>query len=421
MTNKYGLTTTANSAKDARATVKRWNDGVNRHTLYTACGTTQDGWGLWNYPGAEGAEGFAGLARLATGDNSWTVNDLPDDGEFIPDWAGSPDAVVGRLVDPDLFNWVPISYPASGPGSDGSLENNWQPTDFSMAESIRAGVDEVIRQIKSTPGTFALVGMSQGSAVMSQVLKALLPGGVLASRYRDCIAGVAFGNPCRGPGGSMPGVPAAYGGGVIALPNRVDPIGGGLAGIKTPDWWWEMSITGDFFSSAPIHTTAGPLLTPAIQALFHTPGSLAVEADALAILMTLLTGGTTLIALLVGLAVRAGINGAAQVLSALSSREFKTFFSQVSQRQKESPVGILANWIYEQVGVFDVGASLAALAPVIVPSNVYPNGNPHIRYGLDAPPNLPVWPGLTGLDSNSTYTEIAVAYLNRRGVQVSPR
>lgn len=199
MPTKYGLTTTSNTAKTARATVGRWNDGVKRHTVYTVCGTSQDGWGLINRPPAGSLQeaGLVGLIRQITGNPALTAADLPADGTPLPDWAASPDAVVGRDADPALFNWVPVSYPAAAPGSDGGLENNWQPQGISLAQSAKAGVDELIRLIKATPGTFALVGMSQGSVVISQVLKALLPGGTLANRYNDCIAGIAFGNPCR--------------------------------------------------------------------------------------------------------------------------------------------------------------------------------------------------------------------------------
>lgn len=435
MANKYGLTTTTNTAKTARTTVGRWNDGVKRHTVFTACGTTTDGWGLWNDPGTEEARNnFVNLARTVTGNNALTQQDLPPDGTYAPEWSVSPDTAVGRNANPDLFNWVPISYPAVGPGMAGSLENNWQPTQLSMAMSARMGVEEMIRQIQATPGTFAIVGMSQGAVVVSQVMKALLPGGVLAHRYNDCIAGIAFGNPCRAPGASFPGGIAAPGGGVIAFPNPSDPMTGGLLGVKTPDWWWELTVPGDFFASAPVDTLAGPLLTPAVQALFHTPGSLAVDAAGLSILTTLMVGGGTLLGVLMAAMVRGGVLAVAEQLTAFfGSPDMKKFFSTVAQRQRESAVGILANWVYQQVGAFDIGASLTTLSPVIVPSNHYPNGNPHIRLGVDKPPALPsgqikaygpnpAWtislPGVTG---DSTYTEIGTAYLNARGAAVTPR
>ena len=435
MTNDYGLVTAAGTAKPARASVARWNDGKKRHTIYTACGTSQDGWALYNDPGTEELrQGQINLAKGVLGNPNLTTADLPADGEPYPFNIGSPDAVIARNADPELFSWVPISYPASAPGSTpSSLENNWQPSMFSMAESAKYGVEETIRQIKNTPGTFALLGMSQGAAVMTQVMKALLPGGTLAHRYNDCIAGIAFGNPCRAIGASFPGGVGAPGGGVISLPNKADPFTGGLQGVKTPDWWWEFCVPGDFFSDAPM-AAVGPLITPAIQALFHTPGSLAVDAAGLSILTTLMVGGGTLLGVLMAAMVRGGVLAVAEQLTAFfGSPDMKKFFSTVAQRQRESAVGILANWVYQQVGTLDIGASLTTLSPVIVPSNYYPRGNPHILLGSDKPPALPSgkikaygpnpeWTiNLPGIDANSTYVQIAQAYLNARGAAVTPR
>ena len=435
MPTKYGLTTTTNTAKTARSTVGRWNDRVKRHTVYTVCGTSQDGWGLINRPpsGSLQEAGLVGLYRQTTGDLSLTADDLPADGMPLPDWAATPDAVVGREADPALFHWVPVSYPAAAPGGNGGLENNWQPQNISLAQSAKAGVDELVRLIKATPGTFALVGMSQGSVVVSQVLKALLPGGTLANRYNDCIAGIAFGNPCRAPGASFPGGTAAYGAGVISYPNPANQMTGGLVGIKTPDWWWEMSITGDFFSSAPLNSITAPLINPAIQAIFQFPGGLAADQTTLSVLLGLMAGAGGALGLLLAALVRGGVYQAAQIVGFFASREARALLSAVGQRQQASAVGQVAQWIYEQVGVLDVWESLRTLSPVIIPSNTYPNGNPHIRYGVDKPPTLPsgriaaygrnpAWKiNLPGINSNSSYTDVAIAYLNARGAAVAPR
>ncbi len=419
---KHGLTTTSNSNKTARATVARWNDKVKRHTLYTVCGTSQDGWGLMTRPtDSNGLNALLALARTLTGNNSLQLSDLPSTGEYTPVWASSFDTATARLVNSNLYNWVPISYPAGGPGVNGGLENNWQPTGLSMAASVKMGVDELTRQIKATPGTFALIGMSQGSAVISQVLKSLLPGGALASRYKDCIAGVAFGNPCRAIGASFPGGTPAFGGGVLTFPNPAEPITGGLNGVKTPNWWWEMSLTGDFFSSAPMHTAAGPILTPAVQALFRFPGGMALDANSLVVILGLLTGAGASLPLLLASLVRTGFFNASTISSFMGGGEAKGLLSMLAQKQKQSASAILSQWIYDQIGALNLGASLASGTPVITPSNTYPNANPHIRYGLDKPPTLPVWPGLTGLNGNSTFVDVAVAYLNRRAVEVAPR
>lgn len=434
MANDYGLTTAADTAKPARAAVSRWNDGKKRHTIYTACGTGQDGWALYNDPGTDTArQGLVDMAKLVLGNNTLTLADLPDDGEPHPFDLASPDALLGREADPELFDWVPISYPASAPFTSASLENNWSPSNYSLAESVRFGVEETIRQIKSTPGTFALVGMSQGAVVMTQVMKALLPGGALANRYDDCIAGIAFGNPCRAVGASFPGGVAAPGGGVISLPNKADPLTGGLQGVKTPDWWWEFCVPGDFFSSAPVDVI-GPLLSPAVQAVFHTPGSLGLNPEVVQVILTLLLGGGTIAALVFAALVRGGLQEAATQLSKLfAGAEMKAFFSAVAQKQKASPVAKLGEWIYQQVGVIDIPASILQLTPVIVPSNYYPRGNPHVLLAFDKPAALPsgriaaygpnpAWTiNLPGVDANSTYVDVAAAYLNARGAAVAPR
>lgn len=434
MPNKYGLTTTTNTAKPARASVARWNDGKKRHNVYTACGTTQDGWALYNDPGTnEARQNIVNLAKVLLNNPSLTLADLPADGEPYPFNVGSPDAIIGRAADPELFNWVPISYPASAPGNVTSLENNWQPSTVSMAESAKYGVEETIRQIKANPGTFALVGMSQGAVVMTQVMKALLPGGVLAHRYNDCIAGLAFGNPCRAIGASYPGGVAAPGGGVISFQNQVNPFTGGLNGVKTPDWWWEFCVPGDFFSSAPMDTLLGPLLSPAIQAAFQTPGSLGVNADGLQVILTLMLAGGTVAGVLFAALLRGGVFAVAQQLSTLfSGGPMKGFLSAVSQKQQQSAVGQLSQWVYQQVGTIDIGASIAALSPVIVPSNYYPRGNPHILLGDSVPalpsgrlaaygPN-PAWTiSLPGLNSSSSYIDVGQAFLNARGAAIAPR
>jgi hypothetical protein len=79
----------------------------------------------------------------------------------------------------------------------------------------------MISLIQNTPGTFALCGMSQGSMVISNVLKAMQPGGQLAHRYNDCIAGVAFGNPMRRQGTGLPGIASTSGAGMFSSSNPV--------------------------------------------------------------------------------------------------------------------------------------------------------------------------------------------------------
>ena len=70
---------------------------------------------------------------------------------------------------------------------------------------------------------------------------------------------------------------------------------------------------------------------------------------------------------------------------------------------------------------------------MIVPSGYYPRGNPHLLLGVDKPPALPsgrmaaygpnpAWTiNLPGLNANSTYVDVAAAYLNARGAAIAPR
>ena len=418
----YGLVNANLTPRPAAGVVRRWNDKVVRHTVYTVCGTTADGWGLTNISTPEAAANVLVLARQVTGNPALTLADLPANGTPSPNWAVSFDTAVGRAANPNLFNWVPISYPASAPVTGGNVELDWLPDKNSMANSARMGVEELISQIKATPGTFALVGMSQGALVISQVLKALLPGGVLANRYNDCIAGLAYGNPCRAPGGSMPGVAAAPGSGMVSLGYPQDNYSSGLAPVKNqiPSWWWEFCLPGDCFGSTPVDTTAGPVMTPAVQAAFHLEGSLAFGGTQLAVLFALMgLSGSSLNVLLNAL--RANLLlGAAQLVNFFGNQETKTLLS-TSAQQNTAAVQAFATFIQQQFGTPDlsVGPTPPGGIPFIRPSNYYPRGNPHIRYGLDKPPSLPT--GLAGVNSNSTYVDIGIAYLNARGAAVAPR
>lgn len=418
----YGLVAANGTPRPAAEVVRRWNDKRVRHTLYTVCGTTTDGWGLTNVPTPEVAANVLTLARQVTGNPALTLADLPPNGTPSPDWAVSYDAAVGRAANPNLFNWVPISYPASSPITGGNIELDWLPTRNSMANSARMGTEELIRQINATPGTFALAGMSQGAVVISQVLKALLPGGVLQHRYKDCIAGLAFGNPCRAPGTGLPGVAAAPGGGVISLNYPQDSYASGLAPVKNqiPSWWWEFALPGDFFSSAPVDGPAGATFTPAIQATYHLEGSLNYNHNVFSYTLALIGLAGAAVDLATKSLVAQGLYGAAQIVNFFGNPQTKALLSAAAQ-QNTTAFLTFTEFIRQQLGTFQqVPISLAnPFGLTFVPSNFYPTGNPHIRYGFDKPPSLPT--GLAGVNSNSTYVDIGIAYLNARGAAVAPR
>jgi hypothetical protein len=417
----YGLLNDNFTPRIAAGVVARWNDKRVRHTVYTVCGTSQDGWGLVNLKSPRALLDANTLLRQITGNPALNAPQLlPTEGTPGPNEFVTMDAAVGRAVNPDLFDWVPISYPAASPKEDNYLENGWEPENNSLAQSARYGTEELIRQINATPGTFALVGMSQGSVVISQVLKALLPGGVLAHRYNDCIAGLAYGNPCRQKGSGLPGVVPSAGAGVISATYAPDPFASGLAAVKLPSWWWEFSNPGDLFSTAPMDTVAGPIFASTVQSLYHFDGGL--DFNAVAVTATLAILGTAtgdfLQLLLAGL-VANGFYSALQIAKYFLTDAAKAQISMNSQKQISTSTALIQEFLADHVGTFDLLDSIRTKTLVFNKSNRYPNGDPHVRYGIDKPPSLPT--GLAGVNSNSTYVDVGIAYLNARGAAVAPR
>ena len=98
----------------------------------------------------------------------------------------------GRLTDlaravEAKYRWQPIGYRAAP---------------FPMWPSITQGVAELIGQISTKPGKFALAGYSQGAIVVGQVLKHTImdPNGALHHRLPDVTKVVCWGNPMRQEG-----------------------------------------------------------------------------------------------------------------------------------------------------------------------------------------------------------------------------
>ena len=377
--NNYGLFDSAYTAKKAAATVARWNDGIKRHTLYTVCGTTQDGWGIINIP----TDPVALAAKKALWYQVGGTDPIPPDGERGPTVnLTNNDAAVGLFANPALFNWVPVSYPASMPVGPADLDNKWQPVNLSFVDSLTLGVKELTSLILATPGTFALVGMSQGAMVITKVLHAMMtPGNALAPRLGDCIAGVAMGNPFRKPGASFPGGVHLdmnvggikyTGGGLFATSSSLTNILSGNASVTTPDWWWELATPNDFFADSPITTIAGTAMGDLARAIVSVKGGF----DALEIIKNVAS---------------ALLNPGAITLS--------TALSLIQSLLRSDVRKIVGDW-------------LSAFASTTVP-------NPHILYGVLSPPKIPT--GLAGLTAKSTYTELAIAYMNARGRAIAPR
>lgn len=102
-------------------------------------------------------------------------------------------------INRDVFDVRFINYPASfGPLQDNvpALEALGNP---SYADSRDMGIAELKRLINETPGTFGLVGFSQGGAVVDLVVRALVEGD-MQHRLTDCIWAHVFASPHRAKG-----------------------------------------------------------------------------------------------------------------------------------------------------------------------------------------------------------------------------
>lgn len=387
MTGKYGLITSGGTAKTALAQVTRWSDRTLRHTLYTICGTGQDGWGIFNTP-ATNAEQTAWLDLYNqilkwANPSATTVTALPADGSVIPTAVASPDTVIGRNANSALFNWVPISYPASAPDRVANIDNTWQPRNTALADSVAYGTDELIRHITTTPGTFALVGMSQGAMVVSNTIKRMLLGSDLYHRQRDCIAAVTFGNPMRKFGQVFPGGTAPSGAGIFS-PTTVTghPMLSGLANVTYPSFWWEMVTPNDFFADVPLeHINT-------IAAMARAVSTYRGVSDPLSMAGNLINAFV-------------GNSAALELVSVLLTSVVQKLLNPT----QPTDIDEILDWLYDHFGN---GSTPATYIP-----------DPHVLYGVAKPPTLPT--GLTGVNSNSTYIDVALAYINARGQAVAPR
>jgi peptidoglycan hydrolase-like protein with peptidoglycan-binding domain len=173
-----------------------------------------------------------------------TVNGTGSPGPFDWGFAGA----VGAALDPSVWYWQPIAYPAAT---------------FPMGPSVQAGRAEVVRQIQMRPiGTpLGLSGYSQGSLVTDFVWRddILNPNGVLHNRVNDVKAIVNFGDPMRAPGICNGNVQAGF-----PIPAPVDGVpSGGIAGPadltadQTPDFLMSCNNDGDLYGAAPVGNAAG--------------------------------------------------------------------------------------------------------------------------------------------------------------------
>ena len=143
--------------------------------FYYACGTNY----LWNTPPI--------VIPMGT---PTPINIKGLDGAVIS-WDGDiPNDPFPRLLEPTLWNYERVQYPAQG---------IW------AGVSVEAGVEYIISRVTQTPiGTpFAVGGYSQGAAVASRIYNECRQGR-LADRRADLRAVVTFGNVMREQGHTFP-------------------------------------------------------------------------------------------------------------------------------------------------------------------------------------------------------------------------
>ena len=339
--SNYGIVSSNFFEKLAVTDIARWNDNIKRHTLYTVCDGMQDPWGL--YKGARPT--VNGPVELKAGTT-------------VPF-----DAAVGAQASPQLFNWVPVSYPASYVGTKNQISDTWNATTMSLKSIMTWGAAELKTLIASTPGTFALVGSGVGAMVCSAILQEMQTG-TLTDRIGDCIGATMFGNPCRQesiiyPGGIDPG-------GAGILPRASTGVKGMIRNTDTPSWWWDMAIADDPIVTCPVNVSG--------QAVN-------VIADALISLV----GGRDLLPQL--------------TKTIVTLKKTGTVWPSVAGR------------------LTNTKANTDALAWATRVFTLSPN--PHTLYSFYPLSAIPT--GLPGLTTTSTYLDAAVAYINQRGTTIPPR
>jgi hypothetical protein len=146
---------------------------------------------------------------------------------------------VAQAANQDLVFEVPVIAPWTFGFVQGAVDAP------SYRQSVRIGVEWAVNWIEDHPGqTFMLGGYSQGAEAASRVFQELQPGGRLADRRGDFVAGYAFGNPMR---------QAAH-----TFPGGVDPGGAGIATVQlqdTPVEWHDHANPGDMYTTTPFGQT----------------------------------------------------------------------------------------------------------------------------------------------------------------------
>lgn len=154
---------------------------------------------------------------------------------------------VSDKLDRNIWDVQHVNYPASF----GPIANNGQPPlsqlgSPSYEESVQMGVDEVVRLIQAKPGSFAVLGYSQGGAIAARVGQEVLTGR-LTNRLADCKWVHTFGGPHRDPASAVEHN-LITGQGISG-----QPIGGfRINGVPNDMDWFDYALPDDAYANAPI-------------------------------------------------------------------------------------------------------------------------------------------------------------------------
>ncbi|WP_018297161.1 PE-PPE domain-containing protein [Corynebacterium lubricantis] len=162
-------------------------------------------------------------------------------------------------LNPDLFDVRFVNYSAAF----GPIPPNQGLQTPDYAESRDAGIAELKKMINETPGTFGLVGFSQGGAVVDLVTRALVEGD-MKHRLKDCLWVHAFASPHRAKGKTFH----------LDNPNRLkyegiagDPV----TNTDTIDYF-AYGLPDDVFTNCDIKNTYGvEIYNRAIKVSTQTP------------------------------------------------------------------------------------------------------------------------------------------------------
>jgi hypothetical protein len=210
-------------------------------------------------------------------------------------WTGYPANLAGAL-DPDVFYWQPVNYPAA---------------QFPMKPSIDAGVAEHARLmlLQSPEQTWAGAYYSEGSLVWDAILLRMqTPGDPLEPYLASCIGVVTFGNPGREAGHTIPGGIDPGGEGIV-LPNNVN----------TPAFEWDFAC-GAKMAASPgndLYTTCGTGETAQAAVDQRSVWELVYNVD-----LNSLLGSTSLAAEIFGLLANPAVGGVAAVEATIGALDF---------------------------------------------------------------------------------------------------